>query len=287
MLRTVFIGSYWEFTEVLVHWLGRHSVLAGVVWTDATAWQKSWRGRLSFARRRLARRGLLRTVDEALMFAYYHSVLRKGDDADLKRCVIDPYWREYGREPWSGDSILVDDVNSPESLSFLRRCQPDMGLTMCISSYFTRELRSIPRQGLFLWHEGITPEYRGLYSPFWAVHELDFDRLGYTLLRTDDGYDTGEVFAQGRVQGVDPFRHSHGYIGHKAIFDSLPAIGRLFEEIESGTAVPIRRDGARRAYYTYPGISDLIRQRLRLRRVSPRIPARSEREEGRAANRVR
>jgi methionyl-tRNA formyltransferase len=125
-------------------------------------------------------------------------------------------------------------------------------------------LRGIFPHGILLWHEGITPEYKGLYSPFWAVHNVDFDRIGYTLLRVSDELDAGEPFAQGPAVDIDPLRHSHQYIGHKAIADSLEAVARVLRDFHEGAARPLQRKGAPAGYYTYPGLSDLIRQRIRL-----------------------
>jgi methionyl-tRNA formyltransferase len=138
---------------------------------------------------------------------------------------------------------------------------------MCVNNYFSPEMRSLMKHGVFLWHEGFTPEYRGLYSPFWAVHNLDFEHLGYTLLRMNDRLDAGEVYAQGRASGVDPRRDLHAYIGHKAIADSLPDVERFLQELEAGTAEPLERPNAVSGYYTYPGLSDFVRQRVRIRRA--------------------
>ena len=135
---------------------------------------------------------------------------------------------------------------------------------MCIKNWFGEEIRAIPRHGVFLWHEGVTPEYKGLYSPFWAAHNLDFQRIGYTLLRMNAEYDAGQIFVQGRARDVDPLRHGHLYMGHKAIWDSLPAV----ERFGSSSAVRRERSSAperRTGMYTYPGLSDLMRQRVRLR----------------------
>jgi hypothetical protein len=267
MLRAVFIGSKNEFDKMLVHWLAQRTELVGVVWTRSTAWRRSWSGRLGFARKRIRRYGVLKAADELLFHLHYHAFLNRSDLARLHREVIDPYQAQHGKPDWKGRAIRVADVNSPEVLAYLEERRPDVALAMCINNYFGPELRSIPRLGVFLWHEGITPEYRGLYSPFWAVHNLDFDRIGYTLFRMNDRYDAGEVFVQGRARDVDPVRHGAPYLGHKAIADSLPAVEKLLVELEAGHARPIERPDARPHYYTYPGISDLVRQRIRLRRV--------------------
>lgn len=269
MLATVFIGSRNEFDELLVDWLAQRTDLRGVVWTSSTEWQRTLRGKLEFARRRARRHGIAKAIDEAAFYLAFHRLLKRRDDEALRTEVIDRY-AHNGRAGWSGDAIAASDVNAPEVLDFLRERQPDLALAMCITNYFGAEIRSIPRHGVFLWHEGVTPEYRGLYSPFWAAHNLDFDRIGYTLLRMSDDYDAGEVFVQGPAHDVDPHRHGHLYMGHKAIWDSLPAVERFLADLERDEARPVDRSGARPCMYTYPGLTDLIRQRLRLRRSAPR-----------------
>jgi len=264
MLKAVFIGSRNDFDQVLVHWLSQRTQLLGVVWTQSTAWQRSWRGRWRFARRRLIRYGLAKVFDETLFYLYYHSLLNRRDQTALRRDVITPYHAEHGVPRWTGDEMFAGHLNAPEVVSFLRHRRPDVAFAMCVSDYFRKELRATPKQGVFLWHEGITPEYRGLYSPFWAVHNLEFEAIGYTVLCMDDAVDAGAVYVQGRAQNVDPLRHGHLYLGHKAIIDSLPAVARLLGELEAGTARPLQRAGGIARAYTYPGLSDFIRQRWRL-----------------------
>jgi methionyl-tRNA formyltransferase len=266
MLRTVFLGSRNEFDQVLVDWLAQRTDLRGVVWTSSTAWQRTLRGKVAFARQRARRYGPLKALDETAFYLVFHRLLKARDDRELRARVIEPYVRSGERPEWTGDAIEATDVNSPEVLEFLRERQPDAALAMCINNWFGEEIRAIPRHGVLLWHEGVTPEYKGLYSPFWAAHNLDFQRIGYTLLRMNAEYDAGEIFVQGPARDVDPRRHGHLYMGHKAIWDSLPAVERFLEELERGDAVPIERAGARTGMYTYPGLSDLLRQRVRLGR---------------------
>jgi hypothetical protein len=274
LLKAVFIGSKNGFCEVLVDWLAERTELVGVIWNDRQQGRKPIRELFELARTRRQRWGLRKTIDEIAFFLYYHAArLPERESRQLRERVIIPYRREhggpvYGGPSWSGESIADSDVNSPETLAWLREREPDVAFAMCLNDYFGAELRGLFKHGVFLWHEGITPEYRGLYSPFWAVANADFERIGYTLLRMNESYDAGEVFVQGRATGVDPFHDHHVFLGHKAIADSLPGVERFLDELEAGTARPIDRSGADSKYYTYPGLSDLIRQRLMLRRLA-------------------
>ena len=266
MLKTVFIGSRNDFDQVIVHWLAQRTDLRGVVWTSSTEWQHTWRGRLAFARRRARRYGPLKVLDEAAFYLLYHRLWLRRDHTELRRQVIEPYDGRRRDPRWSGAALSAESVNAPEVLDFVRACDPDFAVAMCVSDFFGEELRAIPRHGVFLWHEGITPEYRGLYSPFWAIHDGRPDLVGYTLLRMTDRLDAGEVYVQGRARDIDPRRHGHLYLGHKAIWDSLPEVERFLAALEAGEARPIERADARSCYYTYPGLSDHLRLHRRLHR---------------------
>ena len=265
MLNVVFIGSRNYFNDMLVNWLAKRTALSGVVWIQATAWQQSWRGRLQFAQQRIPRYGIVKVFDETLLFLYYHAFVEKKDSATLRAYMSQ--MEEWGLEPWQGDSITASNVNALPVRRFIKSRRPDLTFAMCINNFFKKSVREAPRYGTFLWHEGITPEYKGLYSPFWAVHNLDFDNIGYTLLRMNAKLDDGEIFVQGTARDIDPFRHLHLHIGHKAIWDSLPAVEQFLKDLEAGTARPIERPDAESGYYTYPGFSDWLRQRRRLRRL--------------------
>lgn len=236
-----------------------------MIWLDAWTWRTTWKGRFAFTRERIRRRGIAKTLDEVAFYFYYHKFLFPREERELGVRVIEPWRERLGSSRWKGKTISAGDMNAPEVIEFVRRRQPEMAFAMCVNEYFGRELRALVRHGVFLWHEGITPEYRGLYSPFWAVHNLDFERIGYTLLCMNDEYDAGEIFVQGRAENVDPTRDHHLYLGHKAIYDSLPAVERFLQELEAGTASPLDRSDAASGYYSYPGLSDFIRQRMRLK----------------------
>lgn len=267
MLRCIFVGSPNRFTELIVHWLSKHTDLQGVVWTSSAHWAQTFSGRLQFAKKRINRFGILKTVDEALYYALAKNVLKDTGESCQNR-LWDMYVGEYGQPHWRGDMIETNDINSKEVLAFVHEHSPDLIMSMCINEFFRREIREIPRLGAFLWHEGIVPEYKGLYSPFWAVYNNELDMLGYTVLRMNGRYDEGEVFLQDRVIDVDPQTDSSPYIGHKAILDSLPGVARLFDDLENGSAQPMTIEGRASGCYTYPGLTDWIRYRMRIRELN-------------------
>lgn len=258
MLRTAFIGSRNAFDRYICGWLAERSDLRLILWTNRLSWAHSGPGRPArIARRfwgRLRRHGPLRAADEFLYYVLYRAFLARADSRNVYR-VLPPPPRSIDAIP----QIEVDDIRSDALHSRIAAEQLDAAFSMCIDQFLPRRLVETPRLGTFLWHEGITPEYRGVHSPFWALARGDHERLGYTLLRMNQVLDAGPIYVQGRARDVDPHRDWHGFIGHKAILDSLPEVERLLVELEAGRARPIERPGAVDGYWSYPRAGALAR----------------------------
>jgi len=265
MLRCVFVGSQNRFTELIVHWLSNHTDLVGAVWTSSAEWAKTFSKTIEFAKRRVSHFGLAKTFNEIGYYCLSRKILRDHGEPFQTRLYED-YVRVYGQPFWSGDFIRTHNINSPDVVRFVRDRFPDVIMSMCINEFFKREIRETPRLGSFLWHEGIVPEYKGLYSAFWAIHNREPEMLGYSVLRMNGRYDEGEIYLQGRATGINTKRDSTVYIGHKAILDSLPRVAILLDELESGTAKPVAIEGRMSGTYTYPGLTDWIRMKFRNRK---------------------
>jgi len=119
MLRCVFVGSPNRFTKLIVHWLSTHVHLTGVVWTSSAHWANSLSGRVRFAKKRVSKFGILKTLDEALYYALSKKLL-KDTGAPFQRRLLDAYVREYGLPEWEGDSMQTDDINSKDVIKFVR-----------------------------------------------------------------------------------------------------------------------------------------------------------------------
>lgn len=267
MLRAVFIGYDNMLNRVLEHWLSGHTELAGCVWVPSqTQWLTTRQGKIDFINRRIKRRGLLKAFDEALFYLLYHGTEPKSPNTLKCAQLIREYRATQPQRPHA-PCIRSARVNDERVLDYLREVKPDVIFSHCINQYFGKRLRAAAPHGVMLWHVGITPEYKGVYSPFWTMHNADFANFGYTLLRLNQELDAGDIFVQGRLTDVDIRHDNHELIEHKAIFASLPGVARFIGELEAGTAAPIVRPEAVPGYYTYPGLTDYLRQRWRVRRA--------------------
>lgn len=267
MLRTVFVGFDNTLNRVVAHWLAERSELVGCVWiANSAQWMRTKKGRSAFIRRRIKRVGLLRALDEAAFHVFYHATAKKSYNIRAADEMIAEYWRPIDFNVW-GPFVMVTKIADPRVERYVESLKPDVIFTHCIHDFFTKRLREAAPHGAFLWHVGILPEYRGLYAPFWTMHNEDFGNFGYSLFRLSDKLDAGDIFVQGRLNNVDIRRDNHHLIEHKAIFASLPGVEKFLKDLEDGTARPIDRSDAKQSYYSYPGITDYIRQRWRVRKA--------------------
>ncbi len=267
-MRSVFIGSKNEFDEMIVDWLAERTEIAGVVWSDSATWRKTWKGRFDYGMKRAKKYGYFKLLNELMLFFYVKKKVAVTDLGFLKREIIRPYWKNNGRKfsDLKFPEISSENVNKKEVLDFLGEVKPDIIFAMCVNDFFGKKIRAIPKYGVFLWHEGLTPEYKGLYSPFWTMYNGQFDKLAYSFLRMNDKVDAGEVYVQGFAKGIDLNKHNYSFIGHKAIYDSLGEVGIFLQQLEEGTHKTLPERSATPNYYTYPGLTQYVSMRKKLKK---------------------
>jgi hypothetical protein len=270
MLRAVFIGYDNRLNHCVAHRLSQETHLVGNVWLDSSArWHKTWSGRRAFLQKRIQRRGLLKAADEIAYYLYHHATDKRSPNTRRSNELVDAYWDALG-EPYEGiSSLSTGSVNAQETLDYVESLQPDVIFAHCLNEFFGKRLRAKAKHGIFMWHVGITPEYKGLYSPFWTMYNGDYGNFGYSIIHLNDDLDAGEVYVQRRLANVDVRNDNHVLIEHKAILDSLEHLQPFLTQLEDGTAKPIARHDAIPRYYSYPGLTDYLVQRARVRRYRP------------------
>jgi folate-dependent phosphoribosylglycinamide formyltransferase PurN len=166
---------------------------------------------------------------------------------------------ELARFPGAVDAPVHDtqDPNSPETRAFLEALEPDLALAAC-KTMLKRDIFDVPRDGTFVVHPGICPEYRNSHGCFWALSRRDLDRVGATLLRIDEGADTGPVYAHYRAD-IDERAESHVVIQTRVVYDNLDLIRNDLEAIVAGRLGPIDVSGRPSAAWGQPRLSDYVR----------------------------
>lgn len=88
--------------------------------------------------------------------------------------------------------IEVDNANDSASIDSLRNLDADVLIVLGTSILSDDVLASPKRYALNL-HGGALPDYRGVYSDFWALVNDRPDRVGSVVFHLDPGVDTGEI----------------------------------------------------------------------------------------------
>jgi hypothetical protein len=234
----------------IANWLASFSELAGIVVVrepKRRLWQR--------VKKEYQRSGLTRLIDVLAFRVFYRLFLAKSDrlweDAEL-----DQLTRLYPYPAQSPPICVTSSPNSPESKAFLSELAPDVVLARC-KTLLKPEVFSIPRLGTYVLHPGMCPEYRNAHGCFWALANNEPQKVAVTLLRIDEGVDTGPVYGYYSCD-FDSARDSHTVIQTKAVTANLDAIRRRLEEIEAGTAQTIETRGRASAAWGQPWLTKYL-----------------------------
>jgi hypothetical protein len=239
-------------SEGLASWLATTMTLAGIIVIRKRA-ARLW----PVVRREIRRSGLVGFLDVMLFRLYAWLVLRPADAKWLRSELArlrDRYPVPLGDVP----RVVVTDPNSEGAREFLERLRPDVIVARCKFILKPSIFRIAPI-GSFALHPGICPEYRNAHGCFWALSRRDLDRVGMTLLKIDEGVDTGPVFLQATC-AIDEIRESHTVIQCRVVTENLDAIGDTLRALSAGTYVrPIDTSNRRSATWGHPRLSAYLR----------------------------
>lgn len=244
--------------DALARWLTAETELCGILLI-----QEDRRVLARRARRQLRRVGAVRFVDVLAFRLYYRLRLQAKDDA-YERSVRDRVAALYPPVGNSIPQVVVGSPNSPEAEAFVRECAPDVTLALC-KNLLKKSVFSIPRHGTFVLHPGICPEYRNAHGCFWALVRRDLGNVGMTMLRIDEGVDTGPTFGYFRTT-FDEVDESHLRIQHRMTFDNLDGILALLRRVVNGEARPLPVTDRPSATWGQPWLSSYVRWKRSARR---------------------
>ena len=216
------------------------------------------------ARREIRRHGWVKFGDVIAFRLYNNLWLGWRDDAWKERALMRLRAR-FPAELAAIPQLVVDNPNSDDARRFLAELRPDLLVARC-KFILKRHIFELATKGTFVLHPGICPEYRNAHGCFWALVNRDHDRVGMTLLRVDEGVDTGPIFLQATC-AIDEVHESHTVIQHRVVLENLDVIGQTLLAIGQGRAVtPLDTAGRRSATWGQPRLSDYVRWKRMARR---------------------
>jgi hypothetical protein len=218
-----------------------------------------------FLWRRIRRLGVAKVADELVLRLYY-ILFKSRRDRRMLKSYMAQVQRDipvtYQRPP----VYRVHDINSSASEALLKRLAPDVCVLM-VMPLLKKRIFTIPPLGMLVFHPGVTPEYRGPHSAFWAILNRELWGIGWSLLRVDAGVDTGGVLAQASTRNPDPLTESHVFLGHKSHVDGLPGVLQTLCKLQVGEHPRVFTEGRKSTNYTHPGFTDYLRYRKVLKQL--------------------
>jgi methionyl-tRNA formyltransferase len=114
-------------------------------------------------------------------------------------------------------------------------------------------------------HPGLTPEYRGSHSAFWAIYNGEPEKVGCSVFWLDEGVDTGDLIVQEPIP-IEP-GDSYFTLGWKGMKRIAELQAKTVTDFDRG--IPIRRKKHASipagSEYPVPTLLDYLKYRRRQR----------------------
>ena len=244
----------------LSRWLASFSELSGVVVLNEGGGRMRQR-----VKREVKRVGYLRFLDVLAFRLYYRLFLAAGDRA-WEEAKLTELLDRYPPVPDSTPVITSKSPNTKSVKAFVEEAQPDIIIARC-KTLLRERIFTLAKDGTFVMHPGICPEYRNAHGCFWALAEDDLDKVGMTLLKIDKGVDTGPVYGYYSYP-YDEVSESHIVIQNRVVLDNLDELASKLEEIHAGRAETLPTAGRESATWGQPWLSAYLRWKAKARKRS-------------------
>jgi len=163
--------------------------------------------------------------------------------------------------------IDVGNANDPTSVEALRSLDADV-LVVLGTSILSDEVLAVPKRYALNLHGGALPDFRGVYSDFWALVSDRSDRVGSVVFHLDPGVDTGEIALEemlevGRTTTLREIKIANARLRARLALNALE-----LAEAEELPRVPQPTEGGRN--WRAPTGFQLLRGLVRIRRTRRR-----------------
>ena len=147
--------------------------------------------------------------------------------------------------------LLLDKINSPESVLQLKELDPDLFVLCGYNKILKNPVIEIPPLGTINLHGGKLPEYRGAAPINWQIINGE-DTGGCSIIYVDEGIDTGDIIAQ-EIYPIAP-EDTHASVLDKTLEIFPRLLVQVLEQVESRTVQAQKQDPLAGSYFSrrYP-----------------------------------
>ncbi|MFT3982365.1 MAG: formyltransferase family protein [Lachnospiraceae bacterium] len=93
------------------------------------------------------------------------------------------------------DFFHIEDVNEDRCIQYINEFEPDLILIYGTGIVSEKTLQQI-QCDFFNIHSSVLPYYRNVHSDFWAYLNDEYDKIGITIFKLNEGIDTGKIAKQ-------------------------------------------------------------------------------------------
>lgn len=86
-------------------------------------------------------------------------------------------------------------IRDPESIAYLEKLAPDVIVVAAFGQIIPKAILDLPKYGCLNIHASLLPKYRGAAPIQWAIIDGEKE-TGVTIMRMDEGLDTGDMLAK-------------------------------------------------------------------------------------------
>jgi len=134
---------------------------------------------------------------------------------------------------------LVNDINHPNNINFIKSCHPDIIFCFGWSNLIKEELLSLCPCGIIGFHPAKLPHNRGRHPLIWAL-ALGLTHTATTFFFMDAGADTGDILSQKELEiSADDDAFS---LYEKMVSNALVQIEEFIPHLKSKTYKRIKQN---------------------------------------------
>jgi methionyl-tRNA formyltransferase len=142
--------------------------------------------------------------------------------------------------------LCVDDINSPNSVKWMKDLKPDVIFCFGWSSLIRKEVLNIAPIGVVGYHPTKLPKNRGRHPLVWAL-ALGLTKSASTFFFMDEGADTGDILSQ--VDFEISYQDNAQSIYDKVTDIALSQIEKFVSKLEQGNYLKVKQDSLHSNYW--------------------------------------
>ncbi len=158
----------------------------------------------------------------------------KGRRLKLAPCAVKAFMANY-----AVPLLSPDNINTLEAMAELRSLNPDLVVVAAYGQILRAEALGIPPLGYINIHTSLLPLYRGAAPIQWSIANGDAE-TGITIMRVDEGMDTGDIIAQRSVVIGD--RETGGMLHDRLAKVGAELLLEVIDDIAAGSVTCRKQD---------------------------------------------